>query len=77
MAESITQANNPALWAQLEAMVDDGALAAGWITVGSDNYKILYDTSDTVFFLHYDNFTELIDSRSSKGPKTTYKEINR
>ena len=77
MPSSITQASDPALWAQLEALVDDGALAAGWITVGSDNYRIQYDTSDQVFFLHYDNFTELIDSRSSKGPKATYKEIDR
>lgn len=77
MPTSITQTSNPTLWAQLEALVDDGALAAGWITVGSDNYRIMHDSSDIVFFLHYDNFTELIDSRSSKGPKTTYKKIDR
>jgi len=76
MATTITQTSNPALWATYEALVEQGNLAPGYITVGSDHIKIMEDPNGVHVFILYDNYTDLIDSRSSKGPKATYKKLD-
>ena len=76
MSTTITQVSDPALWATLEAVVESGNLAPGYIQIGPDHYKIAEDPSGNHIFILYDNITELLDSRSSKGPKATYKELN-
>ncbi|TRO55378.1 hypothetical protein E2P64_07140 [Candidatus Bathyarchaeota archaeon] len=76
MSTTITSTSDPALWTSLNDAVESGNLAPGWIQVGPDHYQIMKDPSGNNIFILYDNITELLDSRSSKGPKATYKELN-
>lgn len=76
MSETITQVSDPTLWATLSAAVESGDLAPGWIQIGPDHYQIREDPSGNLIFILYDNITELLDSRSSTGPRATYKKLD-
>lgn len=73
MADLITQASDPVLWAAIDAKWVEGE---GYVLYADVTYAVARATGGTIGFLPLDNIDDLIDSRSIDGRAAQYTKLD-